>query len=275
MRLALLLLLIPQLAFAGGLADRLEQRFGTGEIRPGVRRWTEPELKVLEASLASLEPKELRALRGVDIVRQGLSPRPFGAGLYKVDRRGARILIYDRAFRGPGKGSSRKPNRTIVHEVGHAISHKPVRDAQRKARRDVNAANAAVDAYNAQVRRTNAAARRFNRSQKASDRKTVDRERRKLRPLGERKDALMKVAQASNRTTRQLHRRHRSPTPRGGLLKEYRQQLRGKRGPTPYGRTSLQESFAESFSLHHCDPSALKKKLPRVAEWFRARGHVD
>lgn len=273
-RLVLLLLLIPQLALAGGLADRLERQFGTGEIRAGAKRWSDGELAILKASLEALDPKERRALRGVDIVRMGLSPRPFGAGLYKVDRRGARILVYDRAFKGEGKGSARRPNRTIVHEVGHALSHKAVRDAQRKAKQDVDAANVAVDAYNQEVRRYNRAVRRHNQARRAGKEYRFGGSQDYIRMLRDRKDGLIRTATDSKKRTRRLHRAHRSPLPRTGLLEEYRSHLRGRRGPTPYGRTTLQESFAESFSLHHCDPAALEKALPRVAQWFRQRGHL-
>ncbi len=60
---------------------------------------------------------------------------------------------------------------------------------------------------------------------------------------------------------------------RTGVLAEYRKHLRGRRGPTAYGRRNLSESFAESFSLHHCDPKELKRVLPKVQEWFQKNRH--
>lgn len=51
--------------------------------------------------------------------------------------------------------------------------------------------------------------------------------------------------------------------------------VRGKlRGPTPYGATSLSESFAESFALFRADPEALSRVAPRVHEWFLRGGHL-
>ncbi len=270
--LVALVLLISGLAVAGPAED-LAREHGTGRIRSGDRAWSAAELRILDASLSTLAPAEKRALQGVDIVRVRWSPRPWGAGLYKVDRKGPRILIYDRAFSGPGKGSSERPNRTIVHEVGHAVAHWRARRALARAQRDVDVANDAGKAYNAEVRRYNGHARRFNATGSASDKAAVDRSRRTLEGMGVKLQQKRIAALKANRRVRQTARRTRPPLPREGVLAEYRGLLRGRRGPTPYGRRDLNESFAESFSLHHCDPQALKRVLPEVQRWFQEDRH--
>ena len=199
---------IPSAGAASPRADRIESTYGVGDIRAGDKQWSIGELKIVEASLRVLGEEELPGMRGVELVRMRRSPRILGAGLYKVDGEGPRILVYDRAFQGEGKGSSTDPNHTLVHEFGHAIAHKSVRVATRRA-------------------------------------------------------------------DRALHQDYRSPFPRYGILRDYKTSLGLRFGPTPYGRLNLMESFAESFMLHHVDPDALKKSLPRVHEWFAGEGHLN
>lgn len=269
-----LVLLTPTAAFAG-LADTLERKHGTGQIRAGNRAWSTAELKILDASLSVLDAKEKRALKNVDIVRMRRSPRPLGAGLYKVDRRGARILIYDRGFSGPGRGSATKPNRTIVHEVGHAVANWKSRRELWRANQAVKQANAAVNDYNAAVRDYNRRVQRFNRSQSSADKAALDTARRRVEGKGDQLQRKRTEALRKKRQVKRTIRDTRPPFVRAGVLAEYRKQLRGRLGPTPYGRRNLSESFAESFSLHHCEPKALKKALPKVQEWFRKNHHHE
>lgn len=59
------------------------------------------------------------------------------------------------------------------------------------------------------------------------------------------------------------------------LLKAYRRARGVSRGPTPYGRRSINESFAESFALYHLDPAALKRWNGDVYRWFADGGHRE
>jgi hypothetical protein len=265
-------LLVPTFAVAG-TADQLEREHGTGQIRNGNRAWSGAELKILDASLSVLDRKEKRALKDVDFVRMRWSMRPFGAGLYKVDGRGNRILIYDRAFSGAGKGSSKKPNRTIVHEVGHAIAHWKTRKELARANRLVDSANNAVRGYNNEIRRYNQQVRRYNRTRNAADKRSLDAIQRKVESLGSGLERKKRDALKAKRRVNAVARFSRPPFVRTGILVDYRKILRGRLGPTPYGRRNLSESFAESFSLHHCEPKALKKVLPKVQEWFQQNRH--
>jgi hypothetical protein len=62
---------------------------------------------------------------------------------------------------------------------------------------------------------------------------------------------------------------------RGPVLGAYARVKGDRKGPTRYGRTTLAESFAESFALHKIDPAALKRWSPKVAQWFEGGGHLD
>jgi len=266
---------IPSAGAASPRADRIESTYGVGDIRAGDKQWSIGELKIVEASLRVLGEEELPGMRGVELVRMRRSPRILGAGLYKVDGEGPRILVYDRAFQGEGKGSSTDPNHTLVHEFGHAIAHKSVRVATRRADRALAATNDLVSKYNAAANRFNASARRYNATRDPAIRAELRPLSRRVERLGHDVVASRKKLRKLERSARALHQDYRSPFPRYGILRDYKTSLGLRFGPTPYGRLNLMESFAESFMLHHVDPAALKKSLPRVHEWFAGEGHLN
>ncbi len=272
---ALIASLVAAPAEASSRADRLEATYGVGSIEGGNKDWTDAELRIVEASLRVLDPTELRGVKGVKLVRMRRSPRIFGTGIYKVDGKGPRILIYDRAFRGPGKGSASVPNQTLVHEFGHAIAHKAVRVATRRAERAVGDANRLVDKYNDAVRRYNALARRWNATRDARVKDEMVPIARRIRRLEGDIVEVRRRVRKLQRVARSLNSDHNSPFPRVGVLRDYRAALGLRFGPTPYGRSNLQESFAESFMLHKTDRRTLKKRLPKVAKWFAAEGHLN
>ncbi|GEM_PF-2036266 len=271
----LIALLVPTTAWGASRSDRIEATYGIGNIENGTASWTDRELKIVEASLRILDEAELRGVQGVKLVRMKRSPRIAGTGLYLVDGEGPRILIYDRAFKGPGKGSPKVPNQTLVHEFGHAIAHKTVRAATRRAERAVDEANALVDKYNAAVGRYNALARRWNQTRDRAVKDEMVPVGRRIRRLEGDIVEIRREVRKLNRKARELHSDHNSPFPRSGVLRDYKVALGLRFGPTPYGRRNLQESFAESFMLHKTDRKTLKKRLPKVAKWLQADGHLN
>ena len=66
-------------------------------------------------------------------------------------------------------------------------------------------------------------------------------------------------------------RRARSSDP---VIEAFRRARGPERGPTPYGRKNIHESFAEAFGLFKTDPDALMRVMPRTAAWFAQGGHV-
>lgn len=63
-------------------------------------------------------------------------------------------------------------------------------------------------------------------------------------------------------------------TDRGPVLAVYGELDGSTRGPTPYGRTDIAESFAESFALFKADPTALRRVNPEVYRWFAQGRHL-
>jgi len=57
------------------------------------------------------------------------------------------------------------------------------------------------------------------------------------------------------------------------VLKSFRKARGTSRGPTPYGRSTVVESFAECFALYHLDPQGLARWDRDVFRWFDAGGH--
>ena len=73
----------------------------------------------------------------------------------------------------------------------------------------------------------------------------------------------------------EVSRARRLGGPSGPVLKAYRSKAGVRRGPTRYGRRSVEESFAESFALFKLDPDGLKRWNPDVYAWFEADGHIE
>ena len=213
-------------------------------------------------------------MKGVQLVRMRRSPRLFGTGLYKVDSEGPRILVYDRAFSGAGRGSASKPNQTLLHEFGHAIAHKAVRVATRRAERALAEANKGVEKYNDAVSQYNRLIPRYNETGDPKIKDDLVVIRRRVDRLAHDTKDLRSEYRKLSRVATSLHQDYRSPFPRTGVLHEYKGVLGWALGPTRYGRWNLQESFAESFMLHHCDAKALEKALPKVHVWLAGDGHL-
>jgi len=251
-------------------ARALQDRYDLAGVSAGGRNWSSSELQQLASSLASLDGKERKAIRGVQFVR-GTAPRqPRESGLFEWDRQGRRITIYDGAFREQGAG----PNWTVVHEVGHAIAAWPLVQAQKRERRALAKYNDAIATYNAQVGAYNKAAQRFNRTQKESDRRAADAARAKLDKAQTSASGLRGPALSAKRRTRKAQRALKTRRPRSGVLADYRSVLGRGPAPTRYGSTHIRESFAEAMAMYRCDPARLKKQLPRVHEWFTRGGHL-
>lgn len=242
-----------------------------GAVRAGARRWSQQELDLLDATLDRLHRTERKAVQGVDFVRGGAPRRPLGAGLFSWDRRGRRITVYTRAFTAEGPDP---PNWTIVHEVGHAISAWDLVQERRRSKAAIDAYNASVSTHNAKVAQYNKAARRFNATQDSGAKLEADRLATQIERASKTMADLRSKAITSKRKVRYATRQFRSNRPREGVLADYRAVLRHKRGPTRYGRTSLRESFAESFAMYRCAPKQLKKLLPEVYDWFHRGGHI-
>jgi len=264
-------------------AAQVDARFSLGSIRSSGRRWSGTELGVLGQALALLSTAELDAVEGLDFVR---APAWIGgarhAGRYRKDIRGARILVFDRAFAGDRYGffgpvSRPRPasSATVLHEVGHALADWPARVAWQKVAAQQSRQKQVYRAYRAayrDYRRAHSRYRAAAMSGKPKARATREREMKKQEGLALGLAARLERVQAEQK---RLNRSYRRLQRRSPVLAEYRKALAGRRGPTAYGRTSIHESFAESFSLYRGDPAALERILPRVHSWFQRGGHLS
>lgn len=82
------------------------------------------------------------------------------------------------------------------------------------------------------------------------------------------------AARATGDAANDLVRAGNELTADSPVMAAYLRALDGDPAPTDYGNASTHESFAESFSLFHVDPEALKRARPKVFAWFAKGGHL-
>lgn len=167
------------------------QALGIARVLDGSAPWTLPHLSKAHDALSRLPADDRSALAGVDLIREqtlSLNGRPM-AGLFEhstslatgatTATRSESLKIADLAFSGDaqsfiGDGTSSAPAsfETIVHEAGHAVETKNLRDtrfARFQAQGDLNGkiavVNTAVGTFNAASRTAFAAARAYTRPQ--------------------------------------------------------------------------------------------------------------
>jgi len=264
-------------------AAPLRERFSLGRIRGSGRRWSATELGVVDQALSLLSKAELGGVKGLEFVR---TPAWIGsarhAGRYKKDRRGARILVFDRAFAGDRYGffgSVAEPRpasiNTVLHEAGHALADWPARRAWRQVDKQQRRQKRVYREYKAAYSSYRKAYRSYRAAFSRGDRRLIAKRERVMKQREAHAEELsvgLKAVQAEQKRLARSYRRIQRHSP---VLKEYRKALAGRRGPTAYGRSSIHESFAESFALYRGDPQALRRILPRISEWFERGGHLS
>jgi hypothetical protein len=146
------------------------------------------------------------------------------------------------------------PVMCLLHEIGHAIADYARIRIARSYSRLLAVQNQRIDEWN--ERR---AAGRLSDERAAEIEKQIDAvkaERAQLDPLFQ--------------SIKAQYKREEGPVHAAYLV------ARGTdKGPTPYGRRDIEESFAESFALYKADPSALKRVYPGLYEWFAAGRHIE
>jgi hypothetical protein len=259
--------------------DELARRFAIGALEdsPDVR-WSADERRALAQSLALLAPPELELLASLPFERQRVGPDPDHAGLYlrSDSARGGKIQLFDLAFSDADSyvGGRERANPyavyVILHEIGHAIAKLYRERVLLQHRKDIATYNGLVDQVNRVVAE-------FNRGQDvlAADRSMKTSERRELERRQQALEAeIVRVKRLLGDARRQLGKMEKiaaAPTPMEQL---YGQLPRALDGPTPYGRTDVSESFAESFALFHVDPDSLRRVAPEVHAWFASGEHL-
>ena len=257
-----------------------------GGAKPAFRnadgRWTQAEAKVIQSAVNRLTERERLYIADLPFVRHRLpvdtSQSSNHAGHYFQNGCRREIRVYDRTFASDRfifVGSPHRPirnsERTILHEVGHAIAALPLHRLECELEQLIDQHNAMVESLKADQDRLNEQIERHNARGPAQRspqmRRAIERARAALRRRANQKNDL---ARELNRLRPQAHRlRERMPA-----LVAYQRRANGRYGPTRYGALSVSESFAESFSLHHTDPAALERVMPGMTNWFGAAKHL-
>lgn len=257
--------------------DRTElaQRYGIGEIVDGEREWRPLELFALQQALSLLGKEELAVLRGVSFVRnrraeedhKGTSRQRIWAqyrgrvalqGAAKKEPR--QIELFDTKIDKDellfiGEPSQPYPMTTmaLLHEIGHAVADYPRIVTVRPVLALIDERDQLVKEWNGLL----------HRGKLTEERKTeLDQRMAELKRLQEEAlPALVAIRKSYDRDAGPIHA-------------DYRAARGPDKGPTRYGRTDIEESFAESFALAKADPSALRRIYPDLVEWFQTSGHL-
>lgn len=257
--------------------DRTElaQRYGIGEIINGERQWKPVELFALQQALSLLGKEELAVLRGVSFVRnrraekdpKGTSPEKIWAQyrgraeLQGAEKKEARqIVLFDTKFEEDellfiGEPSHPYPitMMALLHEIGHAIADYPRVVTVRPGLALMDEREQLVNEQNRMLLQGELTPERYA--------KLKQRRAELQRLLAEQLPALVAIRKSYDRDAGPIHA-------------DYRAARGPDKGPTRYGRTDIEESFAESFALAKADPSALRRIYPDLVEWFQTSGHL-
>ena len=247
-------------AFKRNRRPRLTRRW-IPRFTNGNALWSNADRQTLKLAMSLTSKAEAKVLRDVSFVRnQRAKDRNEGA-LYVQKNCAAKIQIFNRAFasdRWQFVGSGRTPYpasvRIILHEVAHAIHNYPARTLLCTYQKKALQLKRRIAAFNTNVKRTRKTRNRASRQRLQKEGQAIEAEKQMLTAAGERVEAMIQ---------------------RGPVIEAYARVLGSKAAPTIYGRSSIRESFAESYSLFRADPAALKRLLPEVAAWFRSGGHMQ
>ena len=225
----------------------------------GSDRWSPIEKAHVREALALLSQQELAVMQKIPLRRERnkrVSKWAKG-GLYEQKGCHAKIRMYSSAFAGRHLKFSGDPKHprsktisTILHEVAHALHHAPSRQVYCRFDERNRRFEKRVRAYNQAIKKTSANARR---TQLERERAWIETESKTLQKMMSKADTLSRM---------------------GPVLAAFKKQLGNRQGPTVYGATALEETFAEAFSLFHSDRAALTRIWPDIARWFAQNKHL-
>lgn len=249
---------------------QLQELYGIGSVQDGSRAWLPYELYSLERALALLSPEERAAAAGTRFIRDAraasgtkrLKPEEIWGEYdgYYADGAQRAIRLFNTEeghdtslFIGEPDDPHPGPTMCLLHEIGHTIADEPRFRIDQECRQQIHALRALGREWKALS---------------AADQLTEER----ARDLEERLATLQQARKehdVRHRALRRLYKKEQGP-----VLAEYLVVRGPARGPTKYGRTDLEESFAESFALFRADPAALRRIYPDVFTWFATGGHI-
>lgn len=247
-------------------ASDLKARYGIAPSEHGQADWRAEHYAVLDEALGLLSGDERAFLSRVPIAREhmatgGSLKNPQVVRARYVRRGGqARIEIYDSVLSEDDTlfcGTVDRPLphsvRIILHEIGHALADAANTTALGHLGADLESLHQRSDPIFERAR---------SRGQNTEDGIAVSQEEyaavmARLERLGDSQERLESLGEE------------------GPVLSAYRRARSPGKGPTPYGATSLDESFADAFALYRADPEALRRIDPRSYDWFEKGGHLS
>jgi hypothetical protein len=253
----------------------VSRRYNIGPLVEQGARWSGSDRAVLAKALSALSASERKVLQGVPFFRSHGPPNSLKGGHYQVKGCEARLVLFDsglaterRQFAGPASAPLPTSVRTVLHEVGHALHAAPGRRARCAHEGELARFRTQTTAHNARVAAVSARIRRFNAGERTpaesaaiqSEQASIGQERSGL-------DARHRVLEADRA-------RLDSTDDAGPVIAAYKRVWGDRPAPTPYGRESPSESFAEAFSLYRVDPDALRRLAPDVLAWFEQGRHL-
>ncbi|MDP6945745.1 MAG: hypothetical protein QF464_16460 [Myxococcota bacterium] len=226
--------------------------------------WTKRELATLALAIQALSPQERALLEGVPFIRTSRPTSSQNKGaLYIQEGCKAWIQVFNRTFEADTYqfvGTPQRPMpgavRTLLHEMGHAISEHLAVKASCALERAVSDTNRLVARYNATIETLNASG--------GTNQQLVHQAQ-----------ALQGELKRSSDRITQLEQRALDLSGDGPVVAAYEQALGDSDAPTHYGEESPAESFAEAFALFRADPAALERGAPGAWRWFEAGGHLN
>ncbi len=258
-------------------AGELQRRYDIGPLVDGGAAWSVGDRRSLGTALSRLDAEEIAYLRDLPFVRQPGDPDGEHAGFFHFGEgaAGGRIILLDEAFRSDGHTFIGPPDRAhprsifvILHEIGHALAELDRIMLVSIFERDRERYNEAVDVANQYVDALNERYAVVDRLARSRDRITVQRD---IRTLEKEYRRIRRIMRDARRRLDDLADKIEGPPP---MTLAYGELPGARRGPTPYGSTSIEEGFAEAFALYHLDPAALTRFSPAVHEWFAADHHL-
>lgn len=245
---------------------QLKELYAVGAIEDGDRPFLPYELHSLERALSLLSPAERPVIAQVRFVRKAQAQRGSRGlkaahiwGQYvggSVSSSVREISLFDTQpghdqslFIGEPDHPHPLPTMCFLHEIGHAIADYARYLIEEECQQQ-------LDEYEQLEREV----------QKGPA------QGKEALALDQRRQELARARAEHNRRHKELAEQYRRTG--GPVLQAYLAVRGGTRGPTHYGRTSVEESFAESFALFRADPAALQRIYPDVYDWFAKDGHL-
>lgn len=265
---------MPSLLPAAGLVltqKQLQQLYGVGPVKDRDRAWRPYELYALEQALSLLSADERIMTAELPFVREKrakTAARGLKFGEIWAQYHGGRgaddpreIRLFDTIdghdqslFVGEPDHPRPLPTMCLLHEIAHAIADYPRIALKREDEQqlvELLQLNALWKTYNSQHRPDEA----------------------QVQALVERTKALSRARDELLVRRVQLIAQYQHSA--GPVLAAYLAARGPERGPTKYGRTTVEESFAESFALFRADPAALERIYPDAYAWFAKGGHIQ